>query len=104
MLRIAHAVGYWLLSLWLIFVSILAVDELIDIHSDPSDYQQIYSSFVIYKLTIWLYLVLTATGVVAQISRLRQQRLSLIALASAAAVAATQTAIVFFDFNRSCCT
>ena len=102
--KITHAIGYWLLSLWLIFILALVADDLIDVYTDPDDYERIYASVFMYKATDWLYLVLLVVAVIAQARCVRRQRLSFLALTLAIVTAAIQTAIVVFRLNPACCT
>ena len=102
--KIAHAIGYWLLSVWLIFISLLVVSELVEVYTRPDEYRQVFYSFAFYKATWWLYFALLVIAVVAQARRIRQQRISLTALCASATVPAMQAVIWNFDLNPTCCT
>ena len=102
--RIAYATGYWLLSLWLIFIFFLVATELFGVYVNADDYRRIYFRFDLYKASWWLYFALLAVGVVAQVRCLGQRRSSQTALASAIAVPVIQAIIVTFELIPPCCT
>jgi len=93
--KIVHAVLYWLMSLWLVFLAIFVVSNLVDIYANPEDLRRLYWPFYYYKVIIWVCAGLTGVAVAAQVRRVRLQRISPVALFAAVALPTIQFAIGF---------